>query len=143
MDEARELFESRKLRVVDSSDLAVGCFHASDFLFPNLRANAKNARLITELGGSAMIIHTDGPEQVTAGSLDPITQVLMDGSRALCGGDGGAAAKHARRDRGRRRSRTLATNPTRTVRRIATVRSSRNHAMTPPRAPHRRSCRQP
>src|SRR3712207_8912586 len=61
VDEARELFESRELRVVGSSDLAVGCFHASDFLFLNLRANAKNARLITELGGSAMIVHTDGP----------------------------------------------------------------------------------
>ena len=74
----RELFGSYGLRFIASSELAVECFHASDVLLPNLRANAENARLIRELGGNAMIVHTDGPEQVTAGSLDPIARALVD-----------------------------------------------------------------
>ncbi len=78
VEQARELFDTYGLRFIASSELAVECFHASDVLLPNLRANAKNARLIAELGGSAMIVHTDGPEQVTAGSLDPIARALLD-----------------------------------------------------------------
>src|SRR5215210_693810 len=74
----RELFGSRGLRLIASSELAVECFHAPDVLLPNLRANAENARLIAELGGGAMIVHTDGPETVTPGSLDPIARVLVD-----------------------------------------------------------------
>jgi 2-keto-myo-inositol isomerase len=78
MEQTRKLFDSYGLRFIASSELAVECFHASDVLLPNLRANAENARLISELGGSAMIVHTDGPEQVTAGSLDPIARALLD-----------------------------------------------------------------
>jgi 2-keto-myo-inositol isomerase len=78
MEQTLKLFDSYGLRVIASSELAVECFHASDVLLPNLRANAENARLIGELGGSAMIVHTDGPEQVTAGSLDPIARALLD-----------------------------------------------------------------
>jgi len=78
MEQTRELFDSYGLRFIASSELAVECFHASDVLLPNLRANAENARLIGELGGSAMIVHTDGPEQVTAESLDPIARALLD-----------------------------------------------------------------
>ncbi len=78
VDETRGLLDSYGLRIVASSELAVECFHASDVLLPNLRANAANARLIRELGGSAMIVHTDGPEQVTAASLDPIARALVD-----------------------------------------------------------------
>jgi len=78
MEQTRELFDSYGLRFIASSELAVECFHASDVLLPNLRANAENARLIGELGGSVMIVHTDGPEQVTAGSLDPIARALLD-----------------------------------------------------------------
>jgi 2-keto-myo-inositol isomerase len=78
MEQTRELFGSYGLRLIASSELAVECFHASDVLLHNLRANAENARLIRELGGSAMIVHTDGPEQVTAGSLNPIARALVD-----------------------------------------------------------------
>ena len=78
VDETRQLLDSHGLRIVASSELAVECFHAPDVLLPNLRANAANARLIRELGGSAMIVHTDGPEQVTAASLDPIARALVD-----------------------------------------------------------------
>ncbi len=77
-EQTRELFDSYGLRFIASSELAVECFHASDVLLPNLRANAENARLIRELGGSAMIVHTDGPEQVTAASLDPIARALVN-----------------------------------------------------------------
>jgi sugar phosphate isomerase/epimerase len=51
VDETRELFDARDLQLIASSELAVECFHASDVLLPNLRANAENARLISELGG--------------------------------------------------------------------------------------------
>ena len=78
VDETRELLDSYGLRLIASSELAVECFHAPDVLLPNLRANAENARLISELGGSAMIVHTDGPEQVTAESLEPIARALVD-----------------------------------------------------------------
>jgi 4-hydroxyphenylpyruvate dioxygenase len=74
----RKLLDSRGLRIIASSELAVECFHASDVLLPNLRANPENARLISELGGSAMIVHTDGPERVTPESLDPIARALVD-----------------------------------------------------------------
>src|SRR5829696_6781261 len=87
MEQTRELFDSYGLRFIASSELAVECFHASDVLLPNLRANAENARLISELGGSAMIVHTDGPEQVTAGSLDPIARALLDLAEATEGLD--------------------------------------------------------
>src|SRR5215207_1599003 len=78
IEQTRELFGSYDLQLIASSELAVECFHASDVLLPNLRANAENARLIGELGGSAMIVHTDGPEQVTAGSLNPIARALVN-----------------------------------------------------------------
>ncbi len=78
IEQTQQLFESYGLRVIASSELAVECFHASDVLLPNLRANAENLRLIAELGGRAMIVHTDGPEQVTAGSLEPIARALVD-----------------------------------------------------------------
>jgi len=87
MEQTRELFDSYGLRFIASSELAVECFHASDVLLPNLRANAENARLISGLGGSAMIVHTDGPEQVTAGSLHPIARALLDLAEATEGLD--------------------------------------------------------
>jgi 2-keto-myo-inositol isomerase len=78
IEQTLELFDSYGLRLIASSELAVESFHASDVLLPNLRANAENARLIGELGGRAMIVHTDGPEQVTPGSLDPIARAMVD-----------------------------------------------------------------
>src|SRR5918998_523486 len=78
IEQTRELFGSYDLQLIASSELAVECFHASDVLLPNLRANAENARLIGELGGEAMIVHTDGPEQVKPESLDPIARALVD-----------------------------------------------------------------
>ncbi len=78
VEQTRALFDSRSIQLIASSELAVECFHASDVLLPNLRANVENARLISELGGSAMIVHTDGPEQVTAESLDPIARAFLD-----------------------------------------------------------------
>jgi hypothetical protein len=77
-EQAWELFGSYGMAVFASSELAVESFHASGGLFPNLRANTENACVIGELGGSAMIVHTDDPEQMTAGRLDPIAQVLLD-----------------------------------------------------------------
>jgi hypothetical protein len=68
IEQTRGLLDSYGLEVVASSELAVECFHASDTLLSNVRANAENARLTAELGGMAMIAHTDGPERVTAGS---------------------------------------------------------------------------
>jgi 2-keto-myo-inositol isomerase len=85
VEQTRELFGSYGLQLIASSELAVQCFHASDVLLPNLRANAENARLISELGGSAMIVHTDGPEQVTASSLDPIARAFRDLAEATEG----------------------------------------------------------
>jgi hypothetical protein len=41
----RDLLDSYGLRVIESSELAVECFHASDVLLPDLMANAENARL--------------------------------------------------------------------------------------------------
>jgi sugar phosphate isomerase/epimerase len=70
VEQTQGLFDYHGLGVVASSELAVECFHASDVLLSNLRANSENARLIAELGGRAMIVHTDGPEQVTADSLE-------------------------------------------------------------------------
>ena len=83
--QTQELFGSYGLRFIASSELAVECFHASDVLLSNLRANAQNTRLIGELGGRAMIVHTDGPERVTPGSLDPITRALVDLAEATEG----------------------------------------------------------
>ena len=78
VEQTRKLLGSLGLQIISSSELAVECFHASDVLLSNLRANTENVRLIAELGGRAMIVHTDGPEQVTPGSLDPIARALVD-----------------------------------------------------------------
>jgi 2-keto-myo-inositol isomerase len=83
--QTQELFNSYGLRFIASSELAVQCFHASDALLPNLRANAQNARLIDELGGRAMIVHTDGPERATPGSLDAVARALVDLAEATEG----------------------------------------------------------
>ena len=50
VDETRDLFESRDLRVVASSQLEVMCFGSPDARISNLKANAVNAELIRELG---------------------------------------------------------------------------------------------
>ena len=78
VDDTRRLFEERGLSVVASSQLEVMCFGSPDARHPNLRANAENARLIRELGADKMIVGTDGPEQVTPTSLDPIARALVD-----------------------------------------------------------------
>ncbi|MDQ5829931.1 MAG: sugar phosphate isomerase/epimerase [Actinomycetota bacterium] len=82
VDEARELFESRELRVVASSQLEVMCFGSPDALLPNLRANAANMRLIRELGADKMIVGTDGPEQNSVGALDAIARALSNLARS-------------------------------------------------------------
>ena len=81
MEQTRKLLGSHRLRFIASSELAVECFHASDVLLPNLRANVVNARLIRELGADKMIVGTDGPGQVTAGSLGPIARALAGRTR--------------------------------------------------------------
>src|SRR3712207_3339638 len=78
VDEARELFESRKLRVVASSKLEVMCFGSQDARMPNLRANAGNARLIRELGADKMVVGTDGPEQNSVEALDAVAGAMRN-----------------------------------------------------------------
>jgi 2-keto-myo-inositol isomerase len=78
VDEARELFESRELRVVASSQLEVMCFGSPDARMPNLRANAENAGLIRELGADKMIVGTDGPEQNSIEALDAVAGAMWN-----------------------------------------------------------------
>ncbi|HSK99771.1 MAG TPA: sugar phosphate isomerase/epimerase family protein [Rubrobacteraceae bacterium] len=78
VDETRELFESRGLRVVASSQLEVLCFGSPDARMPNLRANVENARLIRELGADKMIVGTDGPEQNSVGALDAVASAMWN-----------------------------------------------------------------
>ena len=78
VDEARDLFESRGLRVVASSQLEVMCFGSPDARMPNLRANAENARLIRELGADKMIVGTDGPEQNSVEALDAVAGAMWN-----------------------------------------------------------------
>jgi 2-keto-myo-inositol isomerase len=78
IDEARELFESRGLRVVASSQLEVMSFGSPDARISNLRANAENARLIHELGADKMIVGTDGPEQNSVAALDAIADATRN-----------------------------------------------------------------
>lgn len=85
VEQTRELFESRGLNVVASSELPVACFGSPDARLPNLRANAANARLIQELGGDKMIVGTDGPEQVSIEALDTIAYALSDLAESIEG----------------------------------------------------------
>jgi 2-keto-myo-inositol isomerase len=78
VDEAWELFQSRELRVVASSQLEVMCFGSPDARMPNLRANAENARLIRELGADKMIVGTDGPEQNSVEALDDVAGAMWN-----------------------------------------------------------------
>jgi 2-keto-myo-inositol isomerase len=78
VDEARELFASRDLSVVASSQLEVMCFGSPDARMPNLRANAENARLIRELGADKMIVGTDGPEQNSVEALDAVAGAIWN-----------------------------------------------------------------
>ncbi len=82
VEETRQLFESRGLRVVASSQLEVMAFGSPDALLPNLRANAANMRLIRELGADKMIVGTDGPEQNSVEALDAIARALSNLARS-------------------------------------------------------------
>jgi 2-keto-myo-inositol isomerase len=78
VDETRELFASRGLSVVASSQLEVMCFGSPDARIPNLKANAENARLIKELGADKMIVGTDGPEQNSVEALDAVAGAIWN-----------------------------------------------------------------
>ena len=81
VDETRDLFESRDLRVVASSQLEVACFGSPDARITNLKANAANAELIRELGADKMIVGTDGPEQVSLKELDAVAHAVRNLAR--------------------------------------------------------------
>jgi 2-keto-myo-inositol isomerase len=85
VEQTRELFEARGLRIVASSQLEVACFGSPDALLPNLRANAANAGLVQDLGGNKLIVGTDGPEQVSIEALDAIARALSDLARSTEG----------------------------------------------------------
>ena len=78
VDETRDLFESRDLRVVASSQLEVMCFGSPDARLSNLKANAANAELIRELGADKMIVGTDGPEQIALKELDAVARAVWN-----------------------------------------------------------------
>ena len=78
VDETRELFDSRGLRVVASSQLEVMCFGSPDARISNLKANAANAELIRELGADKMIVGTDGPEQNSVEALDAVARAMWN-----------------------------------------------------------------
>lgn len=77
VEQTRNLFDSYGLDFVCGSEAApVECFHSPDVLLPSLRTHAENLRLIHDLGGAKMVVATDGPEQTTPDSLDPIARAL-------------------------------------------------------------------
>jgi 2-keto-myo-inositol isomerase len=78
VDETRELFASRGLSVVASSQLEVMCFGSPDARISNLKANAENASLIRELGADKMIVGTDGPEQISVEALDAVARAVWN-----------------------------------------------------------------
>lgn len=78
VEQTRELFESRDLRVVASSQLEVACFGSPDARISNLKANAANAELIRELGADKMIVGTDGPEQISLKELDAVARSMWN-----------------------------------------------------------------
>jgi len=78
VDETRELFASRDLAVVASSQLEVACFGSPDARISNLKANAENARLIRELGADKMIVGTDGPEQNGVEAPDAVAHAVRN-----------------------------------------------------------------
>lgn len=86
VEQTRDLFESYGLDFVSSSEaVPVACFHSPDVLLPSLRAHVENLRLIHDLGGTKMIVGTDGPEQVTPASMDPVARALAEIARATAG----------------------------------------------------------
>ena len=78
VEETRELFASRDLAVVASSQLEVACFGSPDARISNLKANAENVRLIRELGADKMIVGTDGPEQNSVEALDAVARAVRN-----------------------------------------------------------------
>ncbi len=78
VDETRELFASRGLAVVASSQLELMCFGSPDARIFNLKANASNAQLIRELGADKMIVGTDGPEQNSVEALDAVAHAARN-----------------------------------------------------------------
>lgn len=86
VEQTRDLFDSYGLDFVSSSEaVPVACFHSPDVLLPSLRTHVENLRLIHDLGGTKMIVATDGPEQVAPASLDPIARALAEIARATEG----------------------------------------------------------
>lgn len=77
IEQTRDLLDAYGLGFVAGSEaIPVECFHSPDVLLPSLKAHAENLRLIHDLGGKKMIVGTDGPEQVTPASLDPVARAL-------------------------------------------------------------------
>lgn len=86
VEQARELFDSYGLSFIGGNEaVPVECFHSPDVLLPSLRTHAENLRLIHDLGGTKMVVGTDGPEQVTPASLDPVARALAELARATEG----------------------------------------------------------
>lgn len=83
VEETRGLFEGRGLRVVAGSQLVVECFGSPDALLPNLWANAENARLVKELGGSVMVVGTDGPETNSLAALNAVARAVRNLAEAI------------------------------------------------------------
>lgn len=77
VEQTRDLFDSYGLDLVSGSEaVPVECFHSPDVLLPSLRTHVENLRLIHDLGGTKMIVATDGPEQVTPDSLEPVARAM-------------------------------------------------------------------
>lgn len=77
VEQTRDLFDSYGLDLVGGSEaVPVECFHSPDVLLPSLRTHVENLRLIHDLGGTKMIVATDGPEQVAPDSLGHVARAL-------------------------------------------------------------------
>ena len=86
VEQTRELFDSYGISFIGGNEaVPVECFHSPDVLLPSLRIHAENLRLIHDLGGTKMVVGTDGPEQVTPASLDPVARALAELARATEG----------------------------------------------------------
>ena len=76
LSEFVSLLEGLDLRCIGGFDCVVECFSPSPQRAENHARIAQNARLIADLGGSAMVVGTDGPADL-ATAVDPVGQMAQ------------------------------------------------------------------
>ena len=93
LTDLKRLLEAHDLHCIGGFDCAVECFASADRRAQNHNRIVANARFLAELGGTNMVVGTDGPEDLTAisdvtgemaGVFAEVARSIQDTGVTLC-----------------------------------------------------------